>query len=204
MNKSNINRLYWFIYIHVCAAGSVAESFRVLQRSYVCRWFFTDVSDIRLNHVHTCICVRMYTYANVCSSFKQGYCRCSLQCVAVCVAFCISPCFAACVAMCFAMFVAVFCSALQNVLQMCLRKLQAIVVQERGRGHVMMTHSFVVVCCSVVLRVAKCCLKPLHHVPYAVAAYTRPPVSRSLPLLCCLPPPAPTSTTAACPFWVAT
>ena len=53
------------------------------------------------------------------------------------------------------------------------------------------------VCCSVVPRVAVCCLQPLHHVPCAVAADTRPPASR------CLPPPAPTSTTATCPRWAA-
>jgi len=148
----------------------------------------------------------MCTYVYLCKcvfNFQTGILSLFvIVCCSVCCILCFTL-FARCVAMCFAMFVVVFCSAQQNVLQMCVRKCQAIVVQERGRGHVMMTHSFVVVCCSVVPRVAVCCLQPLHHMPCAVAVDTRPPVSCCLPLLCCLPPPAPTSTTAACPFWAA-
>ena len=53
---------------------------------------------------------------------------------------------------------------------------------------------FICICMYINTRVAVCCLQPLHHVPCAVAADTRPPTSR------CLPPHAPTSATAACPF----
>ena len=55
----------------------------------------------------------------------------------------------------------------------------------------------VAVCYSVVPRVAVCCLQPLHHVPCAVAAPTRPLASR------CLPPPEYTSATAECPLLAA-
>ena len=72
-------------------------------------------------------------------------------------------------------------------------------VLKRGRDHHDDSYynsilQCVVVCCSVLPRVAVCCLQPLHHVPCAVAADTRPPASR------CLPPPALTSTTAVCPL----
>ena len=99
------------------------------------------------------------------------------------------------------------CSVLQNVLQCVLQgvlqgALQCVmpkvlcVAVERGRDHHhhdLTLQQRAAVCCSVVPRGAVCCLQPLHHVPCAVAADTRPPASRSLP------PPAPTSTTAVCP-----
>jgi len=81
----------------------------------------------------------------------------------------------------------------------CCRVVPCVAV-ERGRDHHhddLTLQQPAAVCCSVVPRVAVCCLQPLHHVPCAIAAHTRPPASR------CLPPPAPTWVAAACPFWAA-
>ena len=90
----------------------------------------------------------------------------------------------------------------QSVVQFVLQSVCQFFVKvwEHGRDHHddLTLQDPAAVCCSVVPRVAVCCLQPLHHMPCAVAADTRPPASR------CLPPPAPTSTTAVCPFRAAT
>jgi len=113
-----------------------------------------------------------------------------------------SVCCSVCYRVCCSVTGTVCCDVLHCVLQgcaICCRVVPCVAV-ERGRDHHhddLTLQQRAAVCCSMVPRVAVCCLQPLHHVPCAVAADTRPPAPR------CLPPPAPTSTTAVCPFWAA-
>ena len=127
--------------------------------------------------------------------------RCGEVCVVVCVAPCVAGCVAGCVTGCVTVFATVcvtVCVAVRVaasvaacgavcavgcVARWCSRVLPC-VAAERGRDHHhddLTLKQRAAVRCSVVLRVAVCRLQPLHHVPCAVAADTRPPASRCLP-----------------------
>ena len=137
-----------------------------------------------------CVCVSVC----VCAVWVlQGVFRCVMRCVLQCVLQGVLQGVLQCDWHC------VLHCALHCVLQGCAIWCRVVpcVAVERGRDHRhedLTLHQRAAMCCSVVPRVAVCCLQPLHHVPCAVAAGTRPPASR------CLPTPAPTSTTAECPL----
>jgi len=144
-------------------------------------------------HCAFCVCTCIYIVAvHWCVFFSILQCvlQCVLQCMLrVCCKVCL--CCKVCCGVCCRVCCRVYCN-------LCCRVVPC-VAMEHGRDHHhddLTLQQRAAVCSSVMPRGAVCCLQPLHHVPCAVAADTRPPVSR------CLPLPL-TSTTAARPFWAA-
>ena len=135
------------------------------------------------------VCVCVCTVFRMCRSVLVCVLKCFVMGVGGCVVVCVAGCRSVCCSMCCKVCCSVCCSVYCNL---CCRMVPC-VAAERRRDHHLALQQPDAVCCSVVPRVAVYCLQPLHNVPCAVAADTRPPASR------CLTPPAPTSTTALCP-----
>jgi len=147
---------------------------------------------------YLCECWCCFVYCRVCCRVCCWVCCWVMSCV--CCRMSCSACCRVCCSVCCRVVLFVCCGVCCRVCcSVCCSVVQCAAV-ERGRDHHhddLTLQQRAAVCCSVVPRGAVCCLQPLHHVPCAVAADTRPSFSRSLP------PPARTSTTAACPFWAA-
>ena len=106
---------------------------------------------------------------NVLPCVLQGVLQLVLQGGAICLLQCVLQ--------------GVFQDVLQGALQCVMPKVLCVAVERRRDHHHddLTLQQRAAVCCSVVPCVARCCLQPLHHVPCAVAANTRPPASRCLP-----------------------
>ena len=171
--------LYIYIYIHVHVHIHVLIFMYIL----VCI-IFTNV------HVYIFECTYMYLsmYLYICKyvyfDLLVHVCfRCvALQHIAVGVAVCVAMCAAVRVAVCVAVFQCFteHCRVLQSVLQ---GVMHCVLCRHHHHQDDPTPQQRAAARCSVVPCVAVRCLQPLHHVPCAVAADTRPPASRCLPSL---------------------